>query len=246
MRHLVETVHRRSETFEIFRRSRGGERRQRAAVEGAFEGDDAIALGGAFRELIVAHQLDDAFHRFRAGIAEEDEVGKALFAQPRGELVAVRALEQVRHVPEPGRLLLQGGDQSRVAMAERVDRDARGEIEVALAIGGGEPAALAAREAEIDPGKDGKQMRRGAVAHGGFTYDLEPAAMRALARSPRSPRSKTKRPPFQAARRGILGVRKWLSMLGGSGFRPVKPVASRSGGQPDCNTYMMEHVDCGP
>src|SRR6185312_17223457 len=49
MRHLIEAVHRRAETFEIFRGARGGERRQRAAVERAFEGDDAIALGGASR-----------------------------------------------------------------------------------------------------------------------------------------------------------------------------------------------------
>ena len=47
MRHLVKTVHRRAETFEIFCGAGGGERRQRAAVEGAFEGDDAIALGMA-------------------------------------------------------------------------------------------------------------------------------------------------------------------------------------------------------
>jgi len=44
--------------------------------------------------------------------------------------------------------------------------DARGEIQIALAVGGEEPGALAALEAEIDPGKDGKQMRRGAVCHG--------------------------------------------------------------------------------
>src|SRR6185312_5501383 len=44
MRHLVEAVHRRAKTLEIFRRPGGGQRRQRAAVEGAFEGDDAVAL----------------------------------------------------------------------------------------------------------------------------------------------------------------------------------------------------------
>jgi hypothetical protein len=52
----------------------------------------------------------------------------------------------------------------------------------------------------------------------GGTSELEPAAMRALARSHHSPRSKTKRPPFQAAREGILGVRQCLSMLRSSGF----------------------------
>jgi hypothetical protein len=47
---------------------------------------------------------------------------------------------------------------------------------------------------------------------------LEPAAMRAWALTLRCPRSKTKRPPFQAARESILGVRRGLSMLRGSGF----------------------------
>ena len=40
-RHLVEAVDHRAEAFEIFLLPAGGERRQRAAVEGALEGDDA-------------------------------------------------------------------------------------------------------------------------------------------------------------------------------------------------------------
>ena len=43
-RHLVEAFERRPEAFEIFRIAAGRERRQRAAVEGALEGDDAVAL----------------------------------------------------------------------------------------------------------------------------------------------------------------------------------------------------------
>ena len=54
----------------------------------------------------------------------------------------------------------------RMGVAERVDRDAGGEIEIALAIGRDQPRALAALETEIDPGEYGKQMRRGAVGHG--------------------------------------------------------------------------------
>jgi len=164
---LVEAVERRPKAFKIFRRTGGGERPQRAAVKGAVEGDDAVALGMALAEVIAARDLDGAFHRLGAGIGEEHEIGKALLAQPCRELVTVWALEQVRHVPQLGGLLLQRRDQMRVAMAERIDRNPAGEIEVALAVGGGEPAALAALETEIDPGKDGKQMRRGAIGHGG-------------------------------------------------------------------------------
>jgi hypothetical protein len=58
-----------------------------------------------------------------------------LFAEPRGKLVAVRALEQVRHVPQFGGLLLQRRDQMRMCMSQCIDRDATGEIEIALAIG---------------------------------------------------------------------------------------------------------------
>ena len=57
-------------------------------------------------------------------------------------------------------------DQMRMRMAQRIHRDARGEVEIALAIGCDQPRALAALEAEINPGEDGKQMRRGAVGHG--------------------------------------------------------------------------------
>ena len=166
VRHLVKTVQRRAKALEIFGGAGRGERAQGTAVERALEGDEPIALGMALGELIAAHDLDHAFHRFRAGIAEEHEVGKALLAEPRGKLLAVRALEQVRHVPEFCRLFLQRLDQMRMAVPQRIDRDARGKVEIALAIGRGEPAALAAFEAEIDPGEDGEQMRRGAIGHG--------------------------------------------------------------------------------
>ena len=135
MRHLVETVHRRAEAFEIFRRAGRRQRRQRAAMEGALESDDAIAFGMPIGEVIVAHELDDAFHRLGAGITEEDEVGKAVLTQARRQPLAVRALEQVRHVPEPGRLLLKRFDQMRMRMTERIHRDARSEVEIAFAVG---------------------------------------------------------------------------------------------------------------
>ena len=135
MRDLVEAIQRRTETFQIFGRAGRRQRAQRAAVERALEGDDAIALGMALGGVIAARDLDRAFHRFGAGITEEHQIGKALLAQPCGELVAVRAPEQVRHVPELGGLLLQGCDQMRMAVAKRIDRDARGEVEIALARG---------------------------------------------------------------------------------------------------------------
>ena len=51
---LIEAFDRRAETLKIFLLAAGGERRQRPAVEGAFKGDDAIALRRAIRGLIFA------------------------------------------------------------------------------------------------------------------------------------------------------------------------------------------------
>ena len=119
---------------------------------------------------MMADQLDHALQRLGAGIAEEHEVGKALVAEAVRELLAVGAPEQIRHVPELRRLFLQCRDQMRVSMAQRVHRNPRGEVEIAVAIGGDEVAALSARETEIDPGENGKQMRRGAGAHGGHFW----------------------------------------------------------------------------
>src|SRR4051794_41598422 len=53
----------------------------------------------------------------------------------------------------------------RVCMAERVDGNARGEVEIALAVRGGEPAALPLLERKIDA-RESRQKMSG--AHGGF------------------------------------------------------------------------------
>ena len=60
MRHLVETVERRSKTFEIFCRAGRRQGAERASVKRAFEGDEAIALGVTFRGVITARDLDRA------------------------------------------------------------------------------------------------------------------------------------------------------------------------------------------
>jgi hypothetical protein len=95
---------------------------------------------------LIAHSIASA-----PELAEEHKIGEALLAQPRGEPLAVRALEQVRHVPELGGLLLQRRDQMRMRVAERVHRDAGGEIEIALAVLGEEVGPLAPLERDIGP-----------------------------------------------------------------------------------------------
>ena len=56
-------------------------------------------------------------------------------------------------------------------MAERIDGDAGGEVEIALAVGGGEPRALPVIERKIDPRESRKKM---SGAHGTFCCSASP------------------------------------------------------------------------
>ena len=91
---------RRTEAVEIFLVAGGGERGQRAAVERAFEGDDAVALRLAVGRLIFARHLDRALDRLGAGIPEEHGVGEGRRAQPLGQPFAFRNAVQIRDVPD--------------------------------------------------------------------------------------------------------------------------------------------------
>ena len=153
-RHLVEAFDHRPEAFEIFLLAAGGERRQRAAVKGALERDDAVALRLAAHRLIFARHLDRAFHRLGAGIGEEHHVREARRAQPPGQPLGLGDAVEIGNVPDLLGLLGDRLHQMRMGVAERVDRHPRGEIEVALAVGGDQPRALAALEREIDAGVD--------------------------------------------------------------------------------------------
>src|SRR5580658_3244612 len=118
---MVEAVDFGAKTVEIFLLPGGGERRQRPAVEGTFEGDDAIALGRAARRLVFARHLDRAFHRLGAGIAEEYVVGEARLAEPLCGALALRNLIEIGDVPHLPRLLFERGDELRVRVAQRID-----------------------------------------------------------------------------------------------------------------------------
>ena len=162
-RDVVEAFDHGAEAIEILLVSGSRERRERAAVEGAFERDDAVALRAAIDRLELARGLDRAFHRLGAGIREEHIVGEARRAEPVGKLLLLGHAEQVRHVDRLVRLRGDRLGDLRMRMAERVHRNARGEVEIALAIGGGEPHALAVVERKVDTRKRRKKMR---CAHG--------------------------------------------------------------------------------
>ena len=112
----------------------GGERKRAhgAAVESAEEGDDVLAAG------VIAGELEGALDGLGAGVAVVEAVraghgrdgGEALGEGRRVFVVEVGA----GHVDELGGLLLDGGDDLRMAMAGRDDGDAGGEVEELVAV----------------------------------------------------------------------------------------------------------------
>src|SRR5688572_9511584 len=81
--------------------------REAAAMECAFEGNDAVAFFALAVEM-AADDLDARFHRFAAGTAEEYGVGEGRIYQPLGKLLLQRHLVEVGAVPQHRRLILQG------------------------------------------------------------------------------------------------------------------------------------------
>ena len=117
-RHLIEALDGGPEAFQVFRVAAGGDGGQRAAMEGAVEGDDAPALRVAADEVIAARGLDRRLAGFRARIAEEHLVGERRGDQPLGQpLLALDPIE-VGRVPELAGLLGQRGDEARMRMAQ--------------------------------------------------------------------------------------------------------------------------------
>ena len=100
--HLIEAVHLRAETVEVLLLPAGGDGGQGPAMERAFEGDQAEALGCAVRRVMLAHHLDGALQRLGSGVGEEHRLGEGRVHQPTGQPLALgrrghagmRALEQ--------------------------------------------------------------------------------------------------------------------------------------------------------
>ena len=143
---LIEARRLRAEALDIFLLTAGGDGRDGAAVEGAFEGDDMELFRMPLGKLIAPRRLDGAFQRFRTRVGEEDLVGERRFRQPLRQLLLARHLIEVGQMPDLVGLRLQFGDEMGMRMAERVDSNAGGEIEVALTAFRDQPDALASLE----------------------------------------------------------------------------------------------------
>src|SRR5581483_1697090 len=97
----------------------------------------------------LARVLDRRLVRLRAGVAEEGRRAAEALGKQRGELGHRLAPEEVGDVPEPVELPVRGRERSRVPVAEADDGDPAGEVEVAAAIAGEEPATFAVDEGDV-------------------------------------------------------------------------------------------------
>jgi len=209
-RHLIETIDLGAEALEIFCLPAGGDGGQCAAVEGAFEGDDAEALGRALRILIAARDLDRAFDRFDAGIREEDGIGEGRIDEPLRQSFLSGNAVKIGRVPELACLLGQRGNESGMGVAQRIDGDAGSEIEISLAILGEDIGSFAPDECDIRPTIGWQQRRK----HGSSSVlaDAQWIGGRALSvarRSGSSKRSQTLMRRYLPLLNAFLWTRRW-------------------------------------
>ena len=158
-RDLIEAVDLGTKALDVFKVAASGERRQRAPVKRALEGDEAIALGSAIGRVKLARSLDRAFNGLGARIGEEHAIGESGVDKPAGQRLGLRNLEEIGYMPRLLGRRAQGFHKARMRMAKRVHGDARAKIEIAVAIGGDEPSALSPLEGEVRARISGKQRR---------------------------------------------------------------------------------------
>ena len=146
----------RAEAFAILVLRAGIDAAQRPAMEGSSEGQDADALGLAFRPVIAAGDLDAAFDRLGAGVGEEGVVGEGEVDIALREALLPRHAIHVRCVPELVGLVGKRLDQRGVCMPQRIDRDTGDEIEIGSALVVIETHALASLQHDRSRAVDGK------------------------------------------------------------------------------------------
>ena len=150
-RHEIETVDQGGEAGDVFLLLGGGDRRQRAAVEGALEGDDAVAEGIADLVEILANELEATLDRLDTGVGEEHRIGEARGGQALGQALLAGDVIEVRGVPQLARLLGERRDEGRMTVPEPGDRDTRREVEIRAPVRGDQESAIAPLERHVGP-----------------------------------------------------------------------------------------------
>jgi hypothetical protein len=130
--------------------------------------------------MVAPGGLDRAFDRLDARIGEKHRVGEGQIRQALGEGLALRRAVEVGDVHQRARLLLDRLGQMRMAMAQYVDRDAGGEIQIFLAILAIKVGAFAAHRPHLASRINGHERRDGHVAN-------SPSWLNAKRRSPGPP-----------------------------------------------------------
>ena len=100
-----------------------------------------------------------ALDRLGAGIGEERHVGEGGGAQPLGQALLLGDAMQIGDMPQSLGLLGQRLHEMRMRVAERGDRHAAREVEIALAGGRKQIGALPAREGKLAAGIGRKKGR---------------------------------------------------------------------------------------
>ena len=117
-----------------------------ASVEAPLEHDDVRPAR------CLLGELDRALGRLGTGVREEERVdgSRCEFGQAFGErLEQVVAVAVDLRVDEAAGLFTDGLDDVRVAVTGRDDGDAAGEVQVARAVGGGDPAPLTLDDVQV-------------------------------------------------------------------------------------------------
>ena len=127
------------------------QRGDRAAVEGVVERDDLRSALAVLVIRILARELNHALVGLRAGVGKEHLAHAGLGAQLLCDLDHRRGGIQVGYVQQLACLLGQGCGDFRVGIAEAVDADSGGQVDILLALHVPERRALAVIQSNRKP-----------------------------------------------------------------------------------------------
>jgi hypothetical protein len=126
----------------------GGQRGQGAAVEGVVEGHDAVAVGPVVGLPVASGQLDGRLVGGGPAVGEEDPVEPGASGEGLGKFDHRLGVEEVRHVHQSAHLVVDGGGDRRVGVADRGDGESGEKVQVALACLVDQPRALPRHEGD--------------------------------------------------------------------------------------------------
>ena len=115
--------------------SGGGQGSNGAAMEAVDQRDDIVAVGTVFVEAVLAGGLDGTLVGLCARVAEEHPALSGALAELFGQLAAGGGIVEVGGVLQLVCLPGDGLGPGHIAVAQAVDADAAGEVEVLLPLG---------------------------------------------------------------------------------------------------------------